>query len=586
MSLDQVILILELLVCLLFCVFLYYFYIKENTSILVAILTISLWFFNFILVALLPFDIYNAKERSKLSEKEIALNESSTSIISIIYAISYWYIFVVSWVFLPVLKEYENRGEFTPKAKLWGSIRSNLLFYGIFGAIIVVVLIVVLILWMLNKVKSTFFGTLYHLCIDSSNLYGLLFIIFMLGYSLPKLPLLLWGKFKIDKRIQYLEWKTGNVCQKLVDGKEELKKNVKIVQATLDDVRYSNDEEGDKNEAANYTDELREIIKEFNENKDLYEIDLDKVRNDEKGLKKESELITLNYNIKKMKSTVALLNLQLEKVFEEWHFLKSLLTYNIQTNEQTDNISQPLSQSNFQPIQISKKKRYYHLKIKPVLLIISMVLLLIFDGILLVSEVTFFISSTNCCLFGIILNYVNEFAFVHVFTIIPFLMLFYLAVFSLFRMKISVFIGLYGYKHSSAYSIMFVTAFICTIGFALCTHYCQLMKLNILDSKGKKVKTIIENEYGFEASEIDVLQKIMQFYPIILVLLIILNYFNVFNKIMGCIGFAAWGVDSEENKEIESDGRNYLNKMEKRLREKKKDERKNESYESEKQITI
>ena len=55
---------------------------------------------------------------------------------------------------------------------------------------------------------------------------------------------------------------------------------------------------------------------------------------------------------------------------------------------------------------------------------------------------------------------------------------------------------------------------------------------------------------------------------------------------MGCIGFAAWGVDSEENKEIESDGRNYLNKMEKRLREKKKDERKNESYESEKQITI
>lgn len=585
MSLDQIILILEIFVCLLFSVFLYYFYIKENTSILVAVLTITLWFFNFILVVLLPFDIYNAKERSRVTtEEDIAQNDSNKSIITILYGISYWYIFVVSWVFLPVLKEYENRGEFTPKAKLWGSIKSNLIFYGIFGAVVVVVLIVVLILWMLNRVKSNFFQTLYHLCIDSSNLYGLLFIIFMLGYSLPKLPLLLWGKFKIEKRIQYLEWKTGNVCQKLEEGKEDLKKDVQIVQATLDDVRYSTEEEAEKNEATDYTDELREIIKEFNENKELYEIDLDKNRNDEKGLKKESELITLNYNIKKLKSTVALLNIQLEKVFQEWLFLKSLLTYDIQTNEHNDNISQPLSQSNFQPIQISKKKRYYYLKIKPILLIISMVLLLIFGGILLISEVTFFIPSPNFCLFGIILNYVNEFAFVHVFTMIPFLMLFYLVLFSLFRMKISVFIGLYGYKHSSAYSIMFVTSFICTIGFALCTHYSQLMKLSIKNLNGKEIKTIIEEGYGFEASEIYVLKKIMQFYPLILVLLIILNYFNVFNKIMGCIGFAAWGVDSEENKEIESDGRDYLNKMKKSLRKNKKDERKSISNESE--ITI
>ena len=64
MSTEQIVLLIELFLILSFL--LYFFYIKKNTSILVGILTIFLWFLNFSLVILLPFDIYFNKKGKAL----------------------------------------------------------------------------------------------------------------------------------------------------------------------------------------------------------------------------------------------------------------------------------------------------------------------------------------------------------------------------------------------------------------------------------------------------------------------------------------------------------------------------------------
>ena len=547
---TQIVLIIELVLILLFSIALYCFYIKKNTYFLVGILTVFLWFLNFGLIVLLPFDIYYNIKQSDTSEKEF-----NSKILLISYACSYWIIFVLSWVFLPVLKEYENRGEFTRMEKLKGSIKSNIMFYVIIGIAAVVGLIGCVIYVIIKKMEFVpFFEGLYKFCIDASNLYGLLFIIFMLGYSIPKIPLSLWGKFNNEKRIKYLEFKTGSICQDIVKGKKDLLKYGHQIQATLDDLRYGDDR--DTNEISKYETNLEEIIQEYKDNKDLYEIDLNEDRNDEKAIKKVSDLITLHSTIKKTQNNLLFLNCQLKKLYKEWKFRKSLNLYQVVNTDESK--KQPLDGENFEPVEISNFKRFYHLKMKPILIIIAIVLILAFDAILLFSEVTFF-AGFNGCVFGLIIRSVSGFFAVHIFTIIPLLAIYYFTTFSLFRMKISLFIGIHGNHHTNSFSILFLTNFICTIGFALGVHFMELIKIS--DTKNK---TVMVDQYGFVIKSESVLQKVMQFFPIILIVLVIIQYFNVFNKVMSCLGFPTFG-DSDESKEMESEGRRYLRDLDKEL---------------------
>ena len=55
----------------------------------------------------------------------------------------------------------------------------------------------------------------------------------------------------------------------------------------------------------------------------------------------------------------------------------------------------------------------------------------------------------------------------------------------------------------------------------------------------------------------------MKFFPLILIALIAIHYFSVFKKLLGCMGFPTCGGDTDESKEVESDGRHYLEKVDK-----------------------
>ena len=292
-------------------------------------------------------------------------------------------------------------------------------------------------------------------------------------------------------------------------------------------------------------------------------------------MQKISDLVALNSNIIKTKNNVMFLNCQLTKLYKEWKFRKSLSLYQPVI---IDDKKQPLDNGNFKPIEISNFQKFYHLKLKKVFIIIGIVLILSFDALLVFSELTFFIDKFRGCVFGIIIDNVDSFVTVHLFTILPLVIMYYSTSFSIFRMKISTFIGIHGNHHTNSYSILFLTNFICTIGFALGVHFMQLIKLTPPTKTEEKVennlfanetikdntnKTILESEYGFEAADIKVLQTVMKFFPLILIALIAIHYFSVFKKLLGCMGFPTFGGDTDESKEVESDGRHYLEKVDK-----------------------
>lgn len=70
------------------------------------------WALTFIIIMILPLDIYEAKEGGE--------NQVKVIWISIYYAN-----FVLTWLVLPIAQEYENAGEFTFKGKLRRSLINN-----------------------------------------------------------------------------------------------------------------------------------------------------------------------------------------------------------------------------------------------------------------------------------------------------------------------------------------------------------------------------------------------------------------------------------------------------------------------------
>lgn len=115
-------LIPEIIFCLVFTLVLFYKYAKQEVSVIVKIVTIIVWYFSFVTVFIIPNDISVIKDNPE--------SESKNEIIALrmIYRIVYWTIFILSWIVLPLLTEYEASGQFTPSARFKESIKKNMIF--------------------------------------------------------------------------------------------------------------------------------------------------------------------------------------------------------------------------------------------------------------------------------------------------------------------------------------------------------------------------------------------------------------------------------------------------------------------------
>lgn len=106
--------------------FLYVYYLVQQyslpqVSIQVKILVYLTWLFCFIIVVLLPYDIYYSLEEHNA--------------MGVIWKVIYYSIFFLTWVLLPIVQEYESSGEFSVKSRIKMAIINNLIIYGIFAAL-------------------------------------------------------------------------------------------------------------------------------------------------------------------------------------------------------------------------------------------------------------------------------------------------------------------------------------------------------------------------------------------------------------------------------------------------------------------
>ena len=113
--------LIEIFICFIISFILVYFYSRRGTNPLALITAGVTWGLNFILIVFIPYDIYYTYHTQN--------NEEIENLLYYGYQIVYWTIFISSWIFIPLMQEYEDSGDFTKKKKFIRSIKNNLIFY-------------------------------------------------------------------------------------------------------------------------------------------------------------------------------------------------------------------------------------------------------------------------------------------------------------------------------------------------------------------------------------------------------------------------------------------------------------------------
>lgn len=121
----MILLILFSVICLGFTVLMFFRYAKPNLPWFTTLTVISSWFFTFSIAFIIPFDIYLGYYP----------NDAEADTVNLTFYIFYFSVQVLSLVVLPIMREYENAGDFTVKERLYSAIKKNLLLYFIAGLV-------------------------------------------------------------------------------------------------------------------------------------------------------------------------------------------------------------------------------------------------------------------------------------------------------------------------------------------------------------------------------------------------------------------------------------------------------------------
>lgn len=129
-------LIPESILCLVFTLFLYWKFAKKDIAPIVKYVTIIVWYFTFVTIILIPNDIELIQVQPEGGEKTWEMKW-----LKYMYHLIYWTIFVLSWIVVPLLTEYEASGAFSSEERWKEAVLKNMLFILVSAAVGVVLLV-------------------------------------------------------------------------------------------------------------------------------------------------------------------------------------------------------------------------------------------------------------------------------------------------------------------------------------------------------------------------------------------------------------------------------------------------------------
>ena len=563
---------LESIISLILAIIIILSYVRKGTNKLVIIISAITWFFNFYMVVLLPYDICitnKMKRKENLTDAE----QKTISIIKISYQVSYWSIFFLTWLIIPLLKSYESSGEFTRWEKFIYSIKSNLILYGI-----VLLVCVFLFIWAFFKLKRETFSFFFKNIYNFNYVLGLSIMLLLLSYSLVKLPIKTYEKMNYENTIQYYEYSAKNINDKLVIVKMELEENghqllvtiedSKIIQEMQDDNILTSSDKNISNTKNIYIYQkyMKEKFEYLMKNSKNFGIE---IKNNSFGSKQtpiqdKKNLVQLFKKIMKEEWDDLRLQCQIQRLYSKWSTLKSILILGKKNKYKFNSKYAKIGKEKSEKIMINKSddsfitlndisniKIWYYLKIRQFLIFIITIILFVFGGIIFLSEITIPLP-WNLSIFGLITNSITNVLLLHLILFIQIIYLLGMSMYTLFRLKISGYYGMYSNKQTDGISLLYFSDNINRIIFPLC------LNVIMMANKGEENnKTILENIFGINMQN-QVFVIFNNYSPLILIFCVLINGFNVFTKISKCFGIDNFYIESEKRDNDIEEGYNLL----------------------------
>ena len=164
-------------------------------------------------IALAPADIYST------------LAEQPNGVLPSLWSASYWSMFVLTWAILPVVQEFAAAGDFTNVQKLRSSLKVNIYFYLVLGALIVAGVVLLII------TDEFDFAALSGLTMSAANAFGLSVGLAVLGYGLVEVPRAVWRSAGLATRREFAMLSLGRACERRLSAERAYRRARAIVES-------------------------------------------------------------------------------------------------------------------------------------------------------------------------------------------------------------------------------------------------------------------------------------------------------------------------------------------------------------------
>ncbi|KAG8202034.1 hypothetical protein JTE90_010403 [Oedothorax gibbosus] len=568
--------------------------------ILVSVTCLIAWYFAFIINIILPLDVSSTSYRQCLRDKQITptaypietttgSNESelinaslrthsdteihdsisikeceepwsyvSDSVLQSLWRVVYWSAQSLTWIILPMMQSYSTAGDFTITGKLKTALVENAIYYGSYLAIFGTLLIYIIIQPNIHVDGPH----LKVICITASNTWGLLLLVLLEGYGLVEIPRKCWNTAKKGYMLNNLYFKASKLSAEKCETEER-------VDDLLEEISQISETTAPNHPTRPYVDLILEKIPEEKKSaivikrpKDDANFMMDGMS--EKGLAKLHKQIIRAVHM--FRRTQCQWNMLLEEVFH-WEDVAHNESNRDRVFKSLVKTSKPFLR---RKICTPKMEWYWYCMIRIWVFRALCVVLSIFSGFVVWSELTFFARSPTLSFFALFIqsaaaNY-NYFA-VEFISMATIAYLCVCAYYTVFRLRILNLYYLAPHHQTNEYSLIFCGMLLCRLTPPLCLNFLGLIHL---DSHVTKNSNIEETSYTKIMGHMDVIPFIADgfniYFPILTFFVCLATYFNVCSRVLHFIGFEQFISDDEMTSDLIDEGRGLV-KREKNRRQ-------------------
>ncbi|ORX88503.1 LMBR1-domain-containing protein [Basidiobolus meristosporus CBS 931.73] len=477
------------------------------------------WTFPLSIMFLVPFDISSTLcqgHQDRNCEQSFAY--LSESVLRGLWRTVYWTMFCLTWFAIPLMQSYVLSGGFTFRQKFRGSVKSNLVYYGILGSVGFVALIYIVSSGRVRKWEE-----LRAFIMAAANSWGMVLVMLFMGHGLVEIPRNLWKCGNRRRALRIAEVKATELKDNSYDANLEL-------QEVMRAINWVNHEVQRNSELRPYVDQIIEKCPSALQTTDA----------EMHGY--SSREINLKY-LNNLHRQVIRAVRQSNRCASQWefHLKRAFLLQDILENESSSDkrfhsTVRPLTNGSHDDFKRTLMWWWY-IRLQPSLCRILSIVTAILSISLVWSEITFMSTKPVLSIFGLVSraaeNTQGVLEWISFFTIAYMCICAYT---SLFKLKIFNLYALVPNQNTNEGSLLFFGGYLCRLTYPLCYNY-----LNITHRRD----TVFSKFMGIINLTPLLGEQFNNWVPLLILLPVLITLFNIHGRVLGAFSVGSYFEDDE-----------------------------------------